>query len=135
MVFGNIGSFPVAALSNDDHEFIADLEDLIDRAVAQGVSVDLITASLQQHGADLVTAVWARVIDLMIKFWIVVFCSLTPATIWGWKFYASITEKHFADDQWLNIVCLISLLAVVSQFFNLRAVLPVIDRFIKAMKK
>ena len=125
----------MAGLTDDELDFMSDLDDLIERAIVGGICVEFITKSLSQHGADLATSTWTRIIDLCIKCWIVCFCSVTPAAIFGWKCYAAAAEKKYYDDPWLNLVCLISLLAVVSQFFNLKAVLPILDRLIRTWKQ
>lgn len=125
----------MAGLTEDELEFIDDLDDLVDRAQAKGVCSDFIRKSMSDRGADIDSEKFARRTDLFLKIWVVIFCSLTSAAIWGWKFYASMLDKKFIDDPSLNAVCLIGWLAIVASFFNLKSVLPILDRLLILLQK
>lgn len=122
------------ALTEDEEEFVRALGEAVDQAAGSGVCITFISQELSRQGADLITATWTNILNLLIKVWIVFFCSVTPAAIWAWKCYAEMMEKKYSQDPWLNVVTLISLLAVVAQFFNVKAALPYVDRFIRLWK-
>ena len=102
-------------------EFQAELAGLVDDYQMKGLSSGAIQDIFRRLAAELVTAVLSRALDLLIKAAIVVFCTATPVVM-------MIQDKH---EPYLYGACLLSILAVVMQFFDLDSVADFVLRLKK----
>lgn len=114
-------------------DFRESLDLLIDEALERGCSIDDIAAVACKRFALLATAVMREQLDLAIKFFSTLFCLVIPAAIYGLKTHAAWHNKAMPQDELLNWVCLVCLVAVMSQFF--RSVIPLVDKLLTLLKR
>lgn len=105
------------------------LDTLIEEGTANGIPSSAMVACFAHHVADIERIRAMGRVDVFIKVFIVLFCTFIPAAIHGIKVYAVFTgQPPPPDDPWIKAVCLVSLLSVVAQFYD-------VERIIRLLRK
>ena len=98
-------------------DFRADLDHIIDEALSRGAEPLELDAVASERLANYYSSKLRIYADLFIKCFLVVSCSAAAVTIYLLKAWAEWTGHKIPDDQWLNWISGICVLAAAAHFF------------------
>lgn len=98
-------------------DFRSELNRILDEALERGCQPLEIDEVASERLANYTTAKYEKISNILIKCFNVFFCSACAAGIYIYKAYAAFAEHKIPDDNFLNWVSGICLLATAAQFF------------------
>ena len=104
-------------------EFRSELDRIIDEAVERGCQPLELDEMASERLASFVTAKWSKFADIGIKCFNVLFNSAVGASIYAVKVHAAYTGHKMPDDNFLNWIAGICILAASAQFFPVERII------------